>query len=277
MNDYREWQKLLEGSFREFVTTLGEFLPSLVGAAVLILAGLIIAWLSKWIILRVGTGIDRLANRAGIGFIGRMRWPLSKILAGLMYWLIILFFATAAAESLGLPGLAEWLKKLFAYLPSVLAALFIIFAGFVLGGMVRDRIVNAALAANIMHAELLGAMMRAVVIILTSVIGLSQMGIDIRLIEYLLVIFAATTLAAFALAFGLGAGPTVSNIIASRNVRRHYRIGQRVRVGDVEGHILELSPSFVILDTEQGRTLIPAKVFGEEVSVLLDSEVPDDS
>ncbi|MBI2970310.1 MAG: mechanosensitive ion channel, partial [Gammaproteobacteria bacterium] len=231
---------------------------------------------AKWVIVRVGTGIDRLASRAGIGFVARLRWPLSKILAGVVYWLVILFFATAAAESLGLPGLADWLGKLISYLPSVLAAVFIIFAGFVLGGLVRDRILSAALSANFMHAELLGSMVRAIVIILTVVIGLSQMGIDIRLIEYLLTIFAAATLAAFALAFGLGAGPTVSNIIASRNVRRHYRIGQRVRVGEVEGRILELSPSYVILDTEHGRTLIPAKVFGEDVSVLLDSEVDDE-
>jgi small-conductance mechanosensitive channel len=121
-----------------------------------------------------------------------------------------------------------------------------------------------------------GGAVRAVVIVLTIVIGLSQMGLDIRLVEYLLTIVAAATLAGFALAFGIGASPSVSNIIASRNVRRHYSVGQRVRVGDIQGTILELSAAFVVLDTDHGRTLIPAKVFEERISELLDTESSDE-
>jgi small-conductance mechanosensitive channel len=272
MNEYRNWKELLENSYAEFVSTLGAYLPSLIGALILLLAGLLLAWLLKSAILRVGQGIDNLANRAGIGLITRLRWPLSNILGGIVYWLVILFFATAAAESLGLPGLADWLGKLIALLPALLIAFVIISAGFVLGGAVRDRVAATAADAGLPHAALLGAALRAAIIVLAVVIGIGQMGIDIRLIEYLLTILAAAALAALALAFGLGAGPSVSNIIASRNVRRHYRTGQRIRIGDVEGRILELSSSFVILDTERGRTLIPAKTFDDRTSVLLEDE-----
>ena len=276
MNEYRDLKQLIESTFTEVVNTVGAYLPSLARAITLMIAGLVIAWLLKWTILRVGKGLDTLATRVGIGVTARLRWPLSKILAGVAYWLVLLFFAAAAAEALGLPGLADWLGKLIAYLPSVFVALLIILAGFVLGGAVRDKIVSGATSSRTAQARILGGALRAVVIVLTIVIGMGQMGLDIRLVEYLLTILAAATLAGFALAFGLGASPSVSNIIASRNVRRHYRVGQRVRVGEFEGTILELSAAFVMLDTDHGRTLVPAKVFEERISELLDVEVPDD-
>jgi hypothetical protein len=276
MNEYRAIRKLVESTFNDVVDTVGAYLPSLAGAIILMIAGLVIAWLLKWVILRVGRGLDSLATRVGIGMAARMRWPLPNILGGIAYWLVLLFFAAAAAEGLGLPGVADWLSKLISYLPSVFAALLIILAGFILGGAARDRIVSATTSSNSAQAQILGGAVRAVVIILTIVIGMGQMGLDVRLVEYLLTILAAATLAGFALAFGIGASPSVSNIIASRNVRRHYSVGQRVRVGDIQGTILELSSAFVVLDSDHGRTLIPAKVFEERISELLDSEAEDE-
>jgi len=276
MNEYRDLKHLVLSTFNEIVNTIGAYLPSLGGAIVLMLTGFVIAWLLKWVILRVGRGLDTLATRIGIGVAARMRWPLPTILGWIAYWLVLLFFAAAAAEGLGLPGLADWLSKLLSYLPSVFAALMIVLAGFVLGGAVRDKIVSGSTSSGVAQAQILGGAVRVIVIVLTVVVGMSQMGLDIRLIEYLLTIIAAATLAGFALAFGLGASPSVSNIIASRNVRRHYSIGQRVRVGEIEGTILELSSAFVVLDTDHGRTLIPAKVFEERISELLESEVQDE-
>jgi len=276
MDQYRDWQELLRSSYDEFVTTLGAFLPGLLRAAILMLAGMLLAWLLKWSIVRVGKGLDTLASRFGIGTVMRLRWPLSDVLAGTAYWLVILFFATAAAESLGMPGLADWLGKLIAYLPTLLGALLIIGAGFLAGGMARDRIVSNASRSGLAQAQVAGGLVRAVVVVLTVVVGVSHLGLEIRLIEHLLTIIAAAALGAFALAFGLGAGPSVSNIIALRNVKRHYSVGQHVRVGDVEGTILELSSAFVVLDTDRGRTLVPAKVFEQEISELLDGEAGDE-
>ncbi len=45
-------------------------------------------------------------------------------------------------------------------------------------------------------------------------------------------------------------------------------MGQTVRVAGIEGRILELTPVSMILETEEGRVTLPAKVFGEEPIVL---------
>ena len=278
MGSYEKWKVLLTNSFDQFVTTLGAYLPSLLGAVILIIIGFVVAWIFRWLIIRAGKSIDIFVQKIGIGTqYLQLRWPLSFIIASVVYWLIVLFFITAAAESLGLPGFADWLGKLIAYLPSLFIAILIIIFGYAIGSMVRVKVTAMAVAAGILHADGLGSISKTAILLLSLIIGLNQIGIDVTLIEHLTVIFAAATLAAFALAFGLGAGSIVTNIIAARYVRENYRIGQQVRIDNIEGEILEMTNSSIVLDTAAGRTLIPARLFEEKASVLLDQKLSDES
>jgi len=49
-------------------------------------------------------------------------------------------------------------------------------------------------------------------------------------------------------------------------------VGQSVRIGDVEGRILEFTPTSVIIATRAGQVLVPAKEFGERNAVMLAEE-----
>ena len=109
-------------------------------------------------------------------------------------------------------------------------------------------------------------------ITLTVIIGLGQLGVEVDLLAQLLVILASAVMLALALAFGVGAGTTVANIIALRNLGRHYQKGQRIRIGELEGEISELSKTGVILDTGAGQAMVPAKLFQEQTCILLDEE-----
>ena len=147
MDQYDKWKSVLVSSFDQFMSTLGSYLPSLIGAIMLLLVGVITAWVCRWMILRLGQGLDQMSRKFSFASAHlHLRWPVSRIVSGIVYWLIILFFITAAAESLGLPGLAEWLGKLIVYLPSLFIALLIVWFGFVLGAVVRDKVSNTASA-----------------------------------------------------------------------------------------------------------------------------------
>jgi small-conductance mechanosensitive channel len=74
---------------------------------------------------------------------------------------------------------------------------------------------------------------------------------------------------AAALAFGLGSRTAVSNIIAAHYLRQIYRVGHTVKVGNVHGKILEITPTAVIIEESDGRVLVPAKEFSEGISVLI--------
>ncbi len=262
-------------SFNKFLETLTAYLPNILSAIIIIVIGIILAWICRWIILHLGAGIDRLASAVGISAAHmRLRWPIAVILGSVIYWVIILLFLRAALASLKLPLVAELLGKLITHLPNLLIAALFITAGIFFGNLFKDKITHGAHIAGMRQAVVLGELLRISLIILTVVVGLAQIGLDVRLFEQIFTIVIAAISGAIALAFGLGAGSTVSNIISSRYVRKNYSEGQHIRIKDLSGEILEILPNGIILDTKSGRTFIPAKLFDEEVSILLDDESP---
>jgi len=81
-------------------------------------------------------------------------------------------------------------------------------------------------------------------------------------------IVLGATLFGGALAFGLGARVSVSNILAAYYLKSLYREGQQVKINDIEGQILQLTPTSVLLETSEGQVTIPAKEFSEKASTL---------
>ena len=277
MDEFSELKTYLLESFNLFLYNVGAYLPNLLSAIAFLIVGFIFAWIAKWIILRLGAGIDRIVQAIGFGSLHtRLKWHVAEILGWLIYWIIVLLFLRAALASLKLPSLAELLDRLLTYLPNIFIAAFFIIGGTILGNSLRDKISESAHSAGFRQAEVLGAMVRVTIIALSILVGLAHIGLDVRLFELILIIFVASLSGSIALAFGLGAGATVSNIISSRYVRKNYRVGQRIRIQEMQGNILEILPTGIVLETKSGRTFIPAKIFNEEASVLLDNVVADD-
>ena len=54
-------------------------------------------------------------------------------------------------------------------------------------------------------------------------------------------------------------------------MRKAYRVGDSVRIGKQQGRIIEITQIAVLLDTDEGRVMVPTRQFNEEVSVLLPS------
>ena len=149
--------------------------------------------------------------------------------------------------------------------------------GVILGNYVRHRIQSTARSSGMRQAEMLGSTLKVIIIIFSVITGLDQLGLDVSLFELILVILIAAVVLSIALAFGLGAGPSLSNVISGRYVRKTYAVGQRININNFEGEILELLPTGVVLDSDTGRTFVPARMFDENASVLLDNaNIKDD-
>jgi len=252
--------------------------PNLLGAALLLLFGWLLAWALRKLILRLGTGLDHLFEslrlRAGSEGPG-LRWPVSRIVAVTAYWLVLLFFVAVAADVLGLPGVAELFGTVLAYLPTLLLSAAALFVIVVLSGAVAGIVERHARAAGVGNAAGLGRLVRIALIAIASIMALGQIGIDTVLLVNVFTLITAAFVAGAALAFGLGAAGAVRNVIAAHHARRTYRVGQRVRVAGEEGEILEMTSAAVVLETDAGRTLVPARVFEENASVLLDADGAD--
>lgn len=249
------------------------FAPVLASAVLLALAGWVLGRLLRYLASRSAAALlTRLGARpslrgAIVGSGAAAHVP--GVIGGFVFWLVLLFFLAAALETLGLPVVTGALNRVAYYLPNVLAALVVIFAGIVLGNLLRGAVARAAMTARVDFGPAVGTMVQGIVVLVAIVVALEQVGIAAHALVVVLAIVLGTTFAGAALAFGLGARTAVSSIIASYYVAQAYRIGQRVRIGEIEGKIAQTTPTAVFLDTPQGRVLVPAKRFAEEVSLLV--------
>ena len=272
---YDIWLAALDNTYRELVEAAAAFVPDLVGAALLFLLGWVLAIALRALILRLGSGIDRMfyavRDRFGQTQI-ELRWPISRILAHTVYWLVIVFFLAAIAKLLALPGLADIFAQVLLYLPLLLVWAVVLLAVYMASGLAAIAVTRAARSSGLSNAGLLGRLARVFILTFAVIIVVSQLGIDVTLLVNVVTIATAVLLGGAAVAFGIGAGGTAGNIIAAHYVRQSYRVGQRVAVGSFEGEILEITRSAVILDAEDGRTMVPARLFNENVSVLVERE-----
>jgi small-conductance mechanosensitive channel len=163
-----------------------------------------------------------------------------------------------------------WLKGLGEYLPNILAGMIIIFSGIIFGKLLSDLVKNGAVKAGITNSNTLSKLTRYVILIIAIIIAIDQIGFDITFLTHLIYILLATFLIGAALAFGIGAKTSVSNILASYYVNRSYKVGDTIRIGLHEGRIIKITSISILLKTALGEVNIPAKEFHERQSILID-------
>jgi small-conductance mechanosensitive channel len=266
-----EWMASLIRSFDEIAVRVQQYLPSVLGAIGLLvlgwIAGRILRTWSVRLLARVERRLEGHALRAASARLGVER-SASEVVGAFVFWAVFIIFLGAATDTLGLPVLATWLSGLSRFLPRLLLAALIVLAGVLAGTLARDAIAATGMALG----RPLGRGTQLAIVIAAVVTGVDQIGIDSRFLTGAIMIALAAFLGGTALAFGLGARTAASNIIAVHYVRQTYQVGQRVRLGPAEGIIREITTTAVVLETKDGRVLVPAKEFSEASSTLVTVE-----
>ena len=248
------------------------YLPRLLLAMGVLVAGWLAARLVRTASVRLLLGLDhlwlKLIARRGLERL-QPQFPPARIAGEILFWFVVLFSAAAAATILGLDIFVSWLSAIATYIPILLTGLLIILAGVIISALMRDLTATTAARTGIGKADLLGRLVQVMILIMATAIGVEQMGIDMSFLSVITGVALATTLGGAALAFGLGARSYMSNIIAGHQLRSLYQAGDRLRLRNFEGTIIELTPTKVILGTEDdGRVIIPARLFEEEIAEL---------
>lgn len=261
--------------FVRFKETVIQFLPDFVFAILIFLIGYLLARLVRAAISKLINNIARIVpNKRIQSRLNRLvvEKPVAKIIGGIIFWIIIFFFLAAATEILGLPVITAWLSGITAYLPQILAAVLIGTVGLISGVIIREIIIAATVSAGITYGNILGRLAQIIIVLLTGVIAVDQIGIDVSILISLVTIIVGALLFGAAFAFGLGARESVSNILASYYLQKNYKAGQLIRIGGHNGKIIEITSTAIILETDQGQVYIPAQLFNKETSILLGEE-----
>jgi len=271
MQILRDWGSAITTAFAQFVERAAQYLPSILGAFLLLLIGWIIARVLRTLAIRAAVVADRMLSRlTTAGSAERTKLPPSsaKILGSIVFWVVLLFFVTAATQVLGLNAFTAWLAGVVSYVPTLFAGALIVAAGFLLSRLARDLVVATSAIAGPKQRELLGRTVQATILVTALLVGADQIGIKVTFLVIIAAAAGGTMAASVALALSLGARNYVANLIGGHHLRQTFSVGQTVKVAGFEGRILELTPVAIILETEEGRVTLPAKVFGEEPIVL---------
>jgi small-conductance mechanosensitive channel len=265
----------LEQVVKELTDAIITFLPDLLGALALLLVGWAGAFILRWLIHRFGKGLDAIMNvvHRWLGKkVTRPRWSISSLVGDIAFWITLIYVFSAAADQLGLNTLANWILGLLGYLPRVVISIFILMLGYLISEGVRKFIVSLADSSDYQYGLTLGYLASGLILAFTLLLGLAQLGLDVTVFANIITLAAAALFGGIALAFGIGAGDSVRNVMASHYVRKAYRPGQRVRILGIEGEVVELTPVEVILVTGDGEARIPARQFLDNIALIIDSE-----
>ena len=243
-------------------------LPQLLGALALLLVGWVLARLLRTAARRGAALLDALISRNRAG----SRWRVGRsaaLLGSIVYWVVLLFFVTAATHTLGLQTFTEWLARLLDHLPALAAGLLIVVAGYLLSGFVADLVQATATALAPAQRSALARLAQGATLVVALLVGADQMGLRITWIAILAAVLLGTLLGGVTLAVSLGARSYVANLIGAHYLRQALRLGQQVRVAGFEGRIVDVSATSLVLETADGRVVLPAKVYHDEAIVVL--------
>ena len=272
MDLFLQWRNALARVLEQTLERLSLYLPNVLGAFLLLLVGWVVAHLLRAVAVRVTLlGERALAHIAASrgAAPARLTGASAKILGSVVFWVVVLFFLTAATQLLGLHTFAAWLARVADYLPTVFAGALIIVAGFLVSRLAREVVEAAAASAGERQRALFGRVVQAAILVTAILVGAEQIGIRVTFLVILAAGAGIALVGAVALALSLGSRDYVANLIGAHYLRQRYSVGQQVRTAGYEGRILELTDTAVVLETAEGRASLPAKVFNEQAIVLV--------
>lgn len=278
MDQFLHWRDALVGILDQTTERLTQYLPNVLGALLLLLVGWFVAQLLRAAAVRLtllGEGVlARIAARRG-GSPARLPSASAKIIGSVVFWVVVLFFLTAATQVLGLNTFSAWLASVIDYLPTVFVGALIIVAGFLVSRIARDVVEAAVSSTGTRQRALIGRVVQAAILVTAILVGAEQIGIKVTFLVILAAAAGIALVGAVAMALSIGSREYVANLIGGHYLRQRYTIGQHVRIAGFEGRILELTDTAVVLETADGRASLPAKVFNEQPIVLVVSGVRD--
>jgi hypothetical protein len=211
-------------SFRSFLTQLAGYLPSVLGALLVLILGWIVARWVRAIVIRVLKAVrfDQATQKAGIDDVlqqGGVRLTLSGVIGGLVYWLLMLVALLAAVDSLGLVVASEVLNRVALYIPNVVVAVLILTFGALFANLMRGIVGTYLVSANVSGASIISGTAQYAILLFAAAVALVQLGIGEELITSAFQIAFGAVCLALALAFGLGGRDWAARMI-ERNTRR---------------------------------------------------------
>lgn len=205
----QSWTDVLVSSLQNLWVQVVGWLPSLVGALVVLAIGLIVASGLASLVERVinALKLDSLLRKVGLEEYTRranMELNSGHFFGRIVYWFLVLAFLLAASDILGFFALSGFLRDVLLYIPNLVIAVLVMVASLVIASILRDLVRASVMGAKLHAAKFLGSATWWVVVVFGGLTALFQLGVATSIINTAITGFIAMLALAGGLAFGLG-------------------------------------------------------------------------
>lgn len=209
---------MLRETLHAFLTEVGAFLPRLLLALVIVIAGWLLAKALRFAVVKALRSINFhvLTERARIDAflqMGGTGADTTAVLGILVYWLVVVAALILAGNSLGLTYVTELLARIAMFVPRIMLAIVILAFGAYFARFIDSSITAYGRNAGFDEALLLGRLARYAVLLFVVLIALEQLQIGGDIIRLTFLIILAGLVLALALAFGLGGRQWAANLL----------------------------------------------------------------
>lgn len=266
------WEGLTE-AVTSSLSQIIAFIPTIILAILLLGLGYLLAKVVSIATIRFLqlVGFDKLINRTAVQTLlerSGTKQKISELLGMIGFWIIFLVFLIKASDTLGLSMVSDALTGLANYIPKIGIAVLVLIIGLIAANFVRELITMTCSSAGITHGTMVAQAVYVAVVLLIVVTAIDALGIDTELLNNTIVILLAGLIGGAALSFGLGSRNAVANLIAAHYLSPVVRIGMTVKIGETQGTVVAVTPISVVVETREGRVIIPASQFSESTAVI---------
>ncbi len=249
--------------------------PKIVAMVVVLVLGYLVARIVARVamVLSEKLGLQTAAARSGLAdsmqHMGIKR-NLPTIVATIVFWLLMCVFIMAAFNILDMPDVSAAMSGVVSFIPKLLVATIVVVVGLLVASFLRGVVATSADRVGLSYAEHLATAFYYVLVLVTFHAALTHLGMNLQLLENMLLIAFGALAVGFALAFGFGGRDVVGGILAGYYIRQRLQAGDHVTVGTLEGTVREVGPVATVIETDEegyiNRRSIPnSKMLAEAV------------
>lgn len=270
MEQINTWKDTFIHSVRSFSDTLFSALPNILGAFVTLLIGWLLAKAIRFGVTKLLKTIhfDQLSEKMNVGSMLErinVKTSPSAIVGKFIYWIILLLFIISATETLGWEVVSREVSKLIAYLPQLFFALLFFVFGIYLAELLKKVIYSATSSIGLGGAKAISNIVFYIIVVFISITALNQAGINTDLITSNITLIFGGILLAFAIAYGFAARDILTNLLSSFYNKDRFKIGDKIRVEEVEGTIESIDNLAITIKTSNGeKVIIPSRILTQQ-------------
>ncbi len=261
--------------FDNFIQSALSGLPKFLGAVGLLILGYVIARVVRAAVrsFLAKIKVDKLADKLEeIDIVAKSKIKIvpSKIIAGLIYYLLLIIFVVAVTDMLSLTTVSAYLTSLINYLPQAFTAFAFFIAGLLFSDFLRKIVYTAAKSIGIPSAKVISTVLFYFLFINVFISSLTQAGIDTEFIQSNLTMIIGGIVFAFGLGYGIASRDVMASVLAGYYNKR-LREGDKVTIGGVTGIITSISKTDLIVTNEDDTVIVPLSKISSGVVIIHNS------